>query len=97
MHGFVIAAAPDLRAAASVLLRDLRAAGLTVDADLRGKSMKSQMRRADKSGAHLAFIVGQDEQARGVVVVRDMADKSQHEQPRAEVVAYARRVVEEAS
>jgi histidyl-tRNA synthetase len=37
------------------------------------------MRRADKSGARVAVIVGEDERARGAVLVRNLEDKSQTE------------------
>jgi histidyl-tRNA synthetase len=76
---FVVTASPALRDDALLALRDLRSAGLSADADLRGNSLKSQMRRADKSGARVAVIVGEDERARGAVLVRNLEDKSQTE------------------
>ena len=43
------------------------------------RSMKSQMRRADKIGAQAVLIVGDDELAKGKVLLRDMASKEQRE------------------
>lgn len=70
----VVIVCPDasLRAEAAMLLRDLRASGVRAEADLRGQSMKSQLRRADKLGAKVVIIVGGDEFARGVVQLKDM-------------------------
>ncbi|MBI1813681.1 MAG: histidine--tRNA ligase [Deltaproteobacteria bacterium] len=49
--------------------------GLAVEIDAAGKSLKSQMRRADKSGARFALIIGEDELARQAATVRDMVAK----------------------
>jgi len=92
---FVVVASPALRVEASVLLRDLRAVGLTADADLRGKSLKSQMRRADRSGARVALIVGEDEHARGAVQIRDLSKKTQGEAARGETVARVQTILED--
>jgi histidyl-tRNA synthetase len=92
LDAFVVVTSPDLRGPACVLLRDLRAAGLSVDADLRGTSVKSQMRRADKSGVRVAVLLGTDELARGTVTVRDLAAKSQREVALPHVAAHVREV-----
>ena len=57
---------------AAVLCDQLRQAGLGADRAFDSRSMKAQMRRADRSGAKVAVIVGPDEQAEGAVTVRDM-------------------------
>ena len=57
---------------AAVLCDRLRQAGLGVDRAFDSRSMKAQMKRADRSGAPVAVIVGPDEQASGAVTVRDM-------------------------
>jgi histidyl-tRNA synthetase len=51
-------------------LRD--AAGLRVETNCGGGSFKSQLKRADKSGARHAVIVGDDEAARGVAAVKSL-------------------------
>jgi histidyl-tRNA synthetase len=50
----------------------LRRAGLGADRAFGGRSMKSQMKSADRSGATFAVIVGDDEVAAGEVTVRDL-------------------------
>ncbi|WP_236606011.1 histidine--tRNA ligase [Sandaracinus amylolyticus] len=86
-----------LRVDASVLLRDLRAAGLVADGDLRGQSLKSQLRRADKLGAKVVLVLGPAETERGVVQMKDLAAHSSNEVPRAEVVARVRDRVRESA
>ena len=57
---------------AVVLCDRLRRAGLGVDRAFDSRSMKAQMKRADRSGAAVAVIIGPDEQAEGAATVRDM-------------------------
>ena len=46
--------------------------GLRVESNCGGGSFKSQLKRADRSGARLAVIVGDDEAARGVAAVKTL-------------------------
>jgi histidyl-tRNA synthetase len=57
----------------------LRARGLSVEMEGEKKSLKSQMRRADKLRARHVLIVGEDELGKGVAVLRDMDSKEQSE------------------
>ena len=57
----------------------LRAEGLACDLDYAGRSTKGQFRQADRSGATYAAILGEDELARGVCTLRDMASGEEHE------------------
>jgi histidyl-tRNA synthetase len=50
----------------------LRRAGLRADRAFDGRSMKSQMKSADRSGALVALIVGPDEVAAGTVILRPL-------------------------
>jgi histidyl-tRNA synthetase len=83
---FVVAQKPEQRAEAVQLAREVRESGLRVDADLRGTSMKSQMRRADKSGARFALVLGEREVAEGTVQVKHLGEGTQHEVARALVL-----------
>ncbi len=55
----------------------LRTSGLGVGVDLQGRSMKAQMRDANRTGARYVVIVGDNELAQGVVPVKHMATGSQ--------------------
>ena len=59
------------------LQRKLREAGLRVLLDPEGRSFKSRMKQADKLGARYAAILGDDELAKGVWTLRDMARSQQ--------------------
>ena len=80
---------------AAVLCDRLRQAGLGVDRAFDARSMKAQMKRADRSGATVAVIVGPDEQAEGAVTVRDMrAGGGQRRVPESEAVAAVAELLE---
>jgi histidyl-tRNA synthetase len=66
---------------ALLLGRDLRAAGVPADVDGRGNSLKAMLRRADALGARICLIVGDAELARGVVVLKDLAARTQEDVP----------------
>ncbi len=67
------------RGEALVLGEELRAAGVATDRSFDGRSMRSQMKAADRSGARVAVIVGDDELAAGVVAVRDLRNGADQE------------------
>jgi histidyl-tRNA synthetase len=71
----------------------LRAAGVNTEAVLETGKLGAQLKYADRSGIRLALICGEDERARGTVVVRDLAAKSQDEVASAEVVAVVQRLL----
>ena len=49
------------------MARDLRAAGLWVELDASGSAFGKQFKRADRSGARWALVLGDDEAERGEV------------------------------
>ncbi|HLN87803.1 MAG TPA: histidine--tRNA ligase [Candidatus Limnocylindrales bacterium] len=57
----------------------LRRAGLNVEMEGESRSMKSQMRRADKLKALSVLIVGENELTKGTAALRDMASKQQRD------------------
>ena len=59
------------------LTNTLRTKGLKAAMDLEGRSLKSQMKQAGKSGARFALIIGDDELAKGEGVLRDMTTREQ--------------------
>ncbi len=50
----------------------LRGVGIGADRSYGGRSMKAQMKVADRSGARFAVIIGEDEVAAGEVTLRDL-------------------------
>jgi histidyl-tRNA synthetase len=62
--------------AARDLTHELRRNGISADRAFDGRSMKAQMRQADRSGARLALIVGEAELDAGQVTVRVLAGEA---------------------
>lgn len=69
----------------------LREAGYSCDMNQIGRSMKAQMKQADRTGARFVLIFGEEERSRGAVTVRNMADSSQEEIKRSEIVSYMKK------
>ena len=70
-----VAASDGERERALVLVAELRGAGLRADLDLAGRSMKGQMRHADRLAARHAVLLEEG----GTAQVRDMESGEQHE------------------
>jgi histidyl-tRNA synthetase len=64
--------------------RDLIGKGIPTEMDYEWKSVKSQFRRADKSGARIVVVFGESEDERRAVVFRDMEAGVQEELPKEE-------------
>ena len=69
---FVIALGEEAKLPAFRLLEELRRAGLVAAMDYAGRSMKAQMKQANKSAARFAVILGEDEIKESVVMLKDM-------------------------
>ncbi|MDR1605368.1 MAG: histidine--tRNA ligase [Gracilibacteraceae bacterium] len=84
---YVLAAlGPEARRWSAGLAAELRAAGFVVLMDLEGRSLKSQLKFADRRRAAFTLICGEDELARGNVLARDMRTGEQREIPRADLL-----------
>ena len=59
------------------MLQKLRAAGLKVLMDYEGRSMKKQMKQADKNRARYVLILGDDELAKKEAILKNMASGEQ--------------------
>jgi histidyl-tRNA synthetase len=61
------------------LVHSLRAGGVRAVMDLEGKSLKSQMKQAGKSGALFVLIIGESEFVEGKAILRNMNTQQQQE------------------
>jgi len=59
------------------IVRFLRRKGISVEHDLMGRSLKSQMKYASKIGAKFTIIIGNEEINNGIYVVKDMETGNQ--------------------
>ncbi len=80
-----VVAQPGCEGAAAVLGRDLRQARLRVEVDLRGNSIKSQLRRANHLGVPVALVLGEAEVESGTVQLKDLRAQTQEPIPRAQL------------
>jgi histidyl-tRNA synthetase len=74
---FVALAKPDGNRTAFELAREARRAGLQAQLELAGRSLKGQLKHADRIHARWVAIVGEN----GVVTLKDMESGDQHDAP----------------
>ncbi|MCB1567675.1 MAG: histidine--tRNA ligase [Xanthomonadales bacterium] len=67
------------------IANDLRRAGLNTEVQLEPRKMAKQFQYADRAGIRFVVILGEDEEARGVVSVKDLRRGEQFEVPRSEL------------
>jgi histidyl-tRNA synthetase len=70
-----VAASPDRRERAFALVRELRRAGLRAELDLADRSLRGQMKQADRLGARAAIVLDEERPAQ----LRDMASGEQRD------------------
>ena len=81
VDAYVVALGETAQTEGFKLLNSLRQQGLSAAMDFAGRSMKAQMKQANKLGAKYSVILGEDEIAEGVVMLRSMEDSSQAKVP----------------
>jgi len=75
---FVVALGDEAQPAAFRLLAELRNAGLSAGMDFAGRSMKAQMKQANKANARFVAILGEDEVKESAVMLKNMQTSEQH-------------------
>lgn len=81
---------------ALIMTAELRAAGFSVGRSYENRSMKAQMKAADRSAAAFAIIVGSDEAVAGTAIVRPLRGGEQVTVPRATLISDLRSRIQEA-
>jgi histidyl-tRNA synthetase len=71
-------------------IQALRAGGFRVEYPLKDVAFGKQFKAAAESGAKVALIYGGDEVAKGVVKFRDLAERTERDIPRAQILATVR-------
>lgn len=87
---YVIALNEEARRRSFPLLNAARLAGLRATMDYMNRSLKSQMKAANRMRAAYAVIIGEEELQSGAVVLRCMADSSQEVVPMEDVLTTLR-------
>ena len=79
---------------AAVLVYRLRQAGIRAEADLAGRSVKAQMKYANKIGARYTMILGEDELAEGQAALKNMETGESQKVAFAEIESWKGRILE---
>lgn len=82
------------REAGVKLLSDLRRAGIAAETDYAGKSLKAQMKAADREHARFVAIIGDDELTRGQIKIRNMETKEETDVPLDQAVEKIRNLLD---
>jgi histidyl-tRNA synthetase len=76
---FIAARGDDARARGVALAHQLRKAGHRIEVEHRSVGVKAQLKRANKTGARYAVVLGDDELASGRVRLKEMATSEERE------------------
>jgi histidyl-tRNA synthetase len=76
---FIVALGEEAQMLSFRIACHLQRAGIPVEIDYEGKSMKSQMRRADKLSSRYTLIIGENELASGRAPLKEMLSGHQTE------------------
>ena len=90
---FVAALGAESQTLAFDWLCKLGAQGIRVEMDFGGKSLKSQMKRADRLGAPRVMILGDNELKEGAAVLRNMKNKEQTSVPLENIVQTIKNII----
>ncbi|MGE5716134.1 MAG: histidine--tRNA ligase [Acidobacteriota bacterium] len=74
---FIAALGPEAASFAFPLIHGLKSSGVRAETEYAGGSLKSQMKKADRSGARYTLIIGEQEMKEGKAVLRNMQTKEQ--------------------
>ena len=77
VDAFVVALGESAQVPAFQLLAGMRKAGLSAGMDFAGRSMKAQMKQANKANARFVLILGEDEVRDSVVTLKNMGTSEQ--------------------
>jgi histidyl-tRNA synthetase len=76
---FIITLGDKAKTFAMKLMKDLRAKNLICETDYLSRSLKAQMREADRQKAKKVLIIGEDEMKKGRAILKDMESGEQGE------------------
>lgn len=82
------------KASAFKLAQTLRQAGIPTEIEFKGRSLKAQMKTADKLKVQWVAILGDDELDRNVVLLRKMSDGSQQEVSQDQLAEHIRQTMD---
>ena len=76
---YIISLTPEAKKISVKLIKNLRENGLSSEYDFLGRSLKAQMREANKLDSEFVYIIGEEEINKGAGLLKKMSDSSQKE------------------
>jgi len=92
---YIAAASPEARDPAFALAIAARRAGISAEIDYTGRSLKAQMKAANRLGARVVALMGEDELTARSVTLRDMQTGDQTSVARAEAIPAIKKILGE--
>jgi histidyl-tRNA synthetase len=83
-HAYLVLLGAEAELQGPRLAERLRDAGLRIECNCGGGGLKAQLKRADRSGARYALLLGEEELRHGTVTLKDLRDGTQRTLPQDE-------------
>jgi len=90
---YIVTLGDDAKRVGVKLLTELRAAGIRSDMDYMDRKLKAQMKSADRLTARAVVVIGDEEVEEGVVMLRNMTDRSQEKVVVSELIEKVKNVL----
>jgi histidyl-tRNA synthetase len=90
---FIAVIGENLRKESFEILKKLRDAGIRSDMDYCAKSLKGQLRYAEKNGINFVILIAEDEYKQGLVILKDMEASSQEKIKKENIVEAVRSAI----
>ncbi len=90
---YMVSLGPTCNEKAFNLMQDLRAAGVRTEGGLFDKNAKGQMKQANRCGAAIALILGEDELAANQITLKDLTSGEQKQIPLNTVITEVKKLV----
>jgi histidyl-tRNA synthetase len=85
-HGYLILLGEEAETQGLKLSESLRNAGLRIECNCGGGGLKAQLKRADRSGARHALLLGAEEARHGSITIKDLRDGAQRTVAQGELI-----------
>ena len=85
-HGYLILLGEEAEKRGLKLAESLRSAGFRIEYNCGGGGLKAQLKRADRSGARHALLIGEDEVRNASITIKDLRDGAQRSVAQSELI-----------
>ena len=90
---FGVAMGADAKRRMALIINDLRRAGISADMSFGDRGLKGAMKGANRAGAKVALVLGDQELAAGTIAVKDLVAHEQHDADMEKAVDAVRRLL----